>query len=96
MASDQKCVSGEGSPRALKYETFWAICHQLLKNNSDGRMSGRILVSITWLKAVHSAQVTTTTVTTAGTRRRMRRIQKLLRSMRPVLATSLSSKRVIR
>lgn len=96
MASDQKCVSGEGSPRALKYETFWAICHQLLKNNSDGRMSGRILVSITWLKTVHSAQVTTTTVTTAGNRRRIRRIQKLLRSMRPVFDTSLMSRRVIR
>ena len=96
MASDQKCVSGEGSPKALKYETSCAICHQLLKNSSDGRTSGRILVSITWLKIVHSAQVTTTTVATAGNRRRMRRIQKLLRSMRPVLATSLSSRRVIR
>ena len=96
MASDQKCVSGEGSPRALKYETSWAICHQLLKNSSDGRMSGRILVSITWLKIVHSAHVTTTTVTTAGNRRRMRRIQKLLRSMRPVFDTSLMSRRVIK
>ncbi len=96
MASDQKCVSGEGSPTALKYETFCRIWNQLLKKKSEGRICGRILVSITWLKAVQSRIVTTMTVAHAGTRRRMRRIQKPLRSMVPVLSISMRSRRVIR
>ena len=96
MASDQKCVSGEGSPSALKYETLLKICHQLLTNKSDGMMSGRILVSITWLKIVQSTMVTTTTVTMAGSRRRMRRSQKLLRSILPDWSNSAIRRRVMR
>ena len=95
-ASDQKCVSGEGSPNASKYDTFCRICHQLLTKKSEGRMSGRILVSMTWLKMVQSAQVTTITVTMAGIRRRMRRTQKPLRSMLPVCWNSSRRRRVMR
>ena len=96
MASDQKCVSGEGSPTAAKYEVFWKIWNQLLKKKSDGRICGRILVSITWLKIAQSTIVTSTTVTQAGMRRRMRRIQKPLRSMVLVCLSSLRSRRVMR
>ena len=59
-------------------------------------MSGRILVSMTWLNSVHSAALATMTVTTAGMSRRRRRCQNPLRSMRPVPSYSESSKRVIR
>ena len=59
-------------------------------------MSGRIFVSITWLKNVHKTATTTTSVMVAGTSRRMRRVQKLLRSMVPVRANSMRSSRVMR
>ena len=59
-------------------------------------MSGLILVSITWLNSAHKMMVATMTVSTAGSRRRMRRIQKSLRSMRPVPRYSTISRWVMR
>ena len=75
MASDQKWVTGEGEPSASKYETFWKICHQLLKKNSEGSTSGRSLVRSAWLKIVHRTAMPTMQNTMAGKRRLMRRSQ---------------------
>ena len=59
-------------------------------------MSGRIFVSITWLKMVQSSATTTTSVTVAGTRRRTRRTQNPLRSIVPERANSMRRRRVMR
>ena len=96
MASDQKCVIGEGSPSAWKYDTSWMICHQLLKNRSVGITSGRILVSSAWLKMVQRKAMPSTANTTAGMMRLTRRSQKLERLMVPVSSYSLMSRPVIR
>lgn len=73
MASDQKCVSGEGSPMLAKYEASLSTCHQLFTKSSDGSTSGRILVSRAWSNKVHSAAVAMTTSTMAGKSRLARR-----------------------
>ena len=96
MASDQKCVTGDGEPSASKYDTLWKICHQLLKKSSDGMTSGRSLVSSAWLKIVHSTAMVTTENTIAGNSLRMRLSQKSGRLMRPVPWNSITSRLVMR
>ena len=75
MASDQKCVSGEGAPAAAKYDSFEKIFAQLMYMKMPGTMSGRILVSRAWLNMAMSRDVTTTNAMTVGMRRQMRRTQ---------------------
>ena len=96
MASDQKCVSGDGSPSESKYERPRKTYHQFWNQKSEGTTSGRSLVSSGWLKSTQSAVTTTTTSTMAGNRRRTRRSQNCGRLTVPVSSSSAMSRPVMR
>ena len=96
MASDQKCVSGEGAPRLSKYDRPRKTYHQFWNQNSDGMISGRILVSSARLNSTHSAATTNTTTKIAGNSRRTRRSQNLGRLIVLLSRYSLTRMPVIR